>query len=131
MTLSSPPPVQIFGRRDSRDTQKAQRFFKERRVPVSFVDVAVRAPARGELRRFVERFGGSSLIDTSAPAYRDAGLAYMRLSNEEILERLLERPTLLRLPLVRRLGDLTVGVDEKAWASWLRPGARSGASSRP
>ena len=45
--------VQVFGIRKSADTRKALRFFSERRVKTHFVDVMERAPAPGELRRFV------------------------------------------------------------------------------
>lgn len=113
------PGVQVFGRRDSRDTQKALRFFKERRVPVHFVDVAVRPPAPGELRRFAERIGTSALLDTDGRRYRDLGLGYMRFGDAELFERLLADPGLLRLPLVRSGNDLTVGVAEQTWATWL------------
>ena len=116
------PGVQVFGRRDSRDTQKALRFFRERRVPVHFVDVAVRPPAPGELRRFAERVGTSGLVDTEGRRYRDLGLGYMRFGDAELFERLLADPGLLRLPLVRRGGQLAVGAAEKDWAEWLGAG---------
>jgi arsenate reductase (glutaredoxin) len=108
-------PVQIFGRRDSRGTQRAIRFFKERRVTVSLVDVTTRPPAPGELRRFRERFGAQALLDTASPAYRELGLAYLRMDDDEIFDRLLADPGLLLLPLSRLGNDLAVGVDEAAW----------------
>ncbi len=108
-------PVQVFGRRDSRPTQKALRFFKERRVPVSFVDVAVRPPAPTELRRFAERLGARALLDEAGRRYEELGLAYLRMDDGEILERLLADPALLRLPLVRRANAFAAGPDETAW----------------
>ena len=113
------PAVQVFGRRDSRSTQKALRFFKERRVPVHFVDVAVRPPAPGELRHFAARLGTAALLDTAGRRYAELGLAYYRLGERELLERILEDPGLLRLPLVRRGQACTAGLDEAAWGAWL------------
>ena len=49
--------VQIFGFKNCQDTRKAQRFFAERRIAVHFVDLDERPAAKGELRRFAERFG--------------------------------------------------------------------------
>ena len=49
--------VQIFGVKNDADTRKALRFFQERRVKVHFVDFKVRAPSKGELRRFTQKFG--------------------------------------------------------------------------
>jgi arsenate reductase len=123
----APPPadrskivaVQVFGRRDSRATQKAVRFFRERRVPVSFVDLAQRPIARGELRRFAQRFTPQALLDSEARAYRAAGLAYMSFDNEELFERLLADQQLLVLPLVRAGDRLAVGADPLAWRQLL------------
>lgn len=112
------PSVQLFGRKDSRATQRAIRYFKERRIPVSLVDVAVRPPAPTELRRFSQRLGVRALLDTDAPAYRDGGLAYLRMDDEDVLRRLIADPRLLRLPLARFGASFSVGVDEAAWKTW-------------
>ncbi len=115
--------VQVFGRDDDRATRAAQRFFKERRVAVHFVDLRRRTIAPGELRRFTERLGARALLDEAGRAYRDAGLGYVRLDDAEIAARLLEDPRLLRLPLVRWGREVTVGRDEATWKAWLaRPG---------
>lgn len=110
--------IQVFGRDDSQATRRALRFFKERRMVISFVDVARRPPAPAELRRFAQRFGARALLDDEGRAYRDAGLAYLRLTDDEVLERLLADPRLLRLPLVRNGQEVTVGVDETTWKLW-------------
>jgi arsenate reductase-like glutaredoxin family protein len=112
------PPIQLFGRRDSRETQGALRFFKERRIEVSFVDVARKAPAPAELRRFVDRLGARALIDSEGKRYRDAGLAWIRMDEAETLERLLADPGLLRLPLARFGSEVSAGADEAAWRRW-------------
>jgi arsenate reductase-like glutaredoxin family protein len=112
-------PVQVFGRRDSRDTRRALRFFKERRAAVTFVDLAVRPMAPTELRRFAQRLGVEALIDRDGHRYRDLGLGYLRLDEAEILDRLLADQGLLRLPLVRRGGACIVGADEAAWKTLL------------
>jgi len=113
--MPAAPAVQLFGRRDSRATQRAIRFFKERRVPVTFVDVAVRPPAVTELRRFSERLGVRALLDTESAVYRDVGLAYLKMDDGEVFERVLADPRLLRLPLARFGSEVAVGVDEASW----------------
>jgi arsenate reductase-like glutaredoxin family protein len=126
--------VQVFGRRDSRDTQKALRFFKERRVDVHFVDVAVRPPAPGELRRFAERLGVRALLDAEGRRYRDLGLGYVRFGDDELFERLLADPALLRLPLVRLGNAFTAGPGETAWGAWIRtagPGSSPASGRAP
>ncbi len=125
MKPGAPRPVQIFGRRDSRETQKAQRFFRDRRIPIAFVDIAARPPAPTELRRFSQRFGASSLLDTEGRVYRDQGLGYLRMTDDEVLERVIADPRLLRLPLVRWGDRAVIGVDEASWRRWLAEDAAS------
>jgi arsenate reductase len=112
-------PVQVFGRKDSRPTQRALRFFRERRVPVAFVDLAVRPMAPTELRRFSKRLGPGALIDRDARRYRELGLAWLRLDDANLLARLIEDQGLLRLPLVRREDGFVAGPDEGAWRAVL------------
>lgn len=113
------PTIQVFGRRDSRETQKALRFFRERRLAVSFVDVAARPPAPAELRRFAERLGAEALLDREGRRYRELGLGYLRMGADELLDRLRDDPALLRLPLVRRGPAVSAGAAEAAWRAWL------------
>jgi arsenate reductase len=109
----------MFGLVDSRHTQAAQRFFKERRVDVTFVDLRRKPIALGELRRFVERLGATALLDTDGKVYKDLGLVYMRLGDDEIVGRLLANNALLRLPLVRFGNAFTAGPAEATWKNWL------------
>jgi arsenate reductase-like glutaredoxin family protein len=111
--------VQIFGFADSRPTQAAMRFFKERRVNVAFVDLRKRPIALGELRRFAERLGAAALLDTDGRVYKDLGLGYMRLGDDEITARLLANNRLLRLPLVRFGESVAAGPADATWKAWL------------
>lgn len=111
--------VQMFGLADSRPTQAALRFFKERRVNVTYVDLHRKPIAPGELRRFVERLGAAALLDVEGRQYKDLGLAYMRLGDDEIVERLLADSRLLRLPLVRFGNASTAGPADGTWKAWL------------
>lgn len=124
--MPAPPvvTVQMFGLVDSRPTQAAQRFFKERRVGVTFVDLRRKPIAAGELRRFVERLGATAVLDTEGRRYKDLGLAYMRLGDDEIAERLLADNALLKLPLVRLGNGFTAGPAEAVWKSWLTDAAK-------
>lgn len=105
----------MFGLAKSKATRKAQRFFSERRVPVTFVDLRKRDPSPGELRRWVQRFGVEAVLDPDSKAYRDQGLQYVSASEQDWLARMSADPAVLRLPLVRCGRDLAVGDDEDAW----------------
>jgi arsenate reductase-like glutaredoxin family protein len=122
------PDIQVFGFGDSQATRAAERFFRERRIAIHLVDLRKRPIAPGELRRFVERLGARALLDETSKAYRDGGLAYLRMTDAEIVERLLADNRLLRLPLARHGDEVTVGKDEATWKRWLKPPAGGGAS---
>jgi arsenate reductase (glutaredoxin) len=111
--------VQIFGTRKSSDTRKAQRFFSERRVPVHFVDLMERAASLGELRRFAQKFGVRALIDSESKRFRELGLGAAMFSDDRWLDTLVDEPLVLRLPLVRRGNDLTIGLAEEIWRAWM------------
>ena len=111
--------VQIFGFRDCPDTRKAQRFFAERRIAVHFVDLDERPAAKGELRRFAERFGPAALIDKDGARFKALGLRVAGDSPQRLLARALTEPRLLRTPLVRNGGKVTIGHTPDDWQVWI------------
>lgn len=111
--------VQVFGTQKSQDTRRALRFFSERRVKVHFVDLRERAASRGELTRFVQKFGVTALIDLTSQRYHDLGLGSGRYSDEVWIDKLCDEPLLLRQPLTRYGPKLTIGSAEDEWRSWI------------
>lgn len=114
--------VQIFGTPKSQDTRKALRFFGERRVKVHFVDLKERAASKGELTRFVQKFGVTALIDTDSSRYRDLGLATTRYGDERWVQQLCDEPLILKQPLTRWGSKLTIGLSEDEWGRWVDAG---------
>jgi arsenate reductase (glutaredoxin) len=111
--------VQVFGFKNCPDTRKALRFFSERRIAVHFVDLDERPAARGELRRFQEKFGAAALINREHPKFRALGLHVSGNSPERNLERALTEPRLLKTPLVRGDHRVTVGYAPDDWNAWI------------
>ncbi len=124
------PDIQVFGLDDSSATRAAQRFFRERRIVVSYHDLRKRPIAPGELRRFTDRLGAAALLDETSRGYRDAGLAHMTLDAAGIVARLLADVRLLRLPLVRFGNEVTAGKAETTWAAWLASVRTGGGPAR-
>jgi arsenate reductase-like glutaredoxin family protein len=116
--------VQIFGLKNSQATRAAERFFKERRATIQLVDLKQKPMAPGEIKRFIERFGLSALLDHEGKAYLDAGMKYLKLSDAELLGKIERDPKLLRLPLVRAAHLVSIGHDEDSWKSMLAAPAR-------
>lgn len=56
--------IQIFGTKKSFDTKKAQRYFKERRIKVQFIDLREKEMSKGELQSVMRAVGGiDALLD--------------------------------------------------------------------
>ena len=111
--------VQIFGVKNSPAVRAAERFFKERRIPIHFVDLSRKPMAPGEIKRFIDRFGLTGLVDTEGKPWIDAGLGYLKLSDSELLSRIEREPKLLRLPLIRAGSRLSIGHDEATWKAMV------------
>ncbi len=114
--------VQIFGTQKSSDTRKALRFFKERRVNLHFVDLKVRAASKGELTRFVQKFGVEAVLDRESKRFASLGLKTAHYSDKKWLEILADEPMVLRVPLVRWKNKLTVGLADAEWGDWVAEG---------
>lgn len=107
--------IQIFGKSKCFDTKKAQRYFKERRIPFQNIDLLDKGMSRGELKSVAAAVGLDALIDPKQP---DAALLQYLAYDEDKLEKLLENPRLLRTPIVRNGRQATVGDRPEVWKSW-------------
>ena len=114
-----PSSIQIFGIKGSQPSRAAERFFKERRIDMHYVDLKKKPMSPGEIKRFVDRFGFTQLLDAEGKSYVDAGMKYLKLTDSDLLAKIERDPALLRLPLVRSGQRLSIGHDEEAWKGML------------
>lgn len=84
--------IQIFGTKKSFDTKKAQRYFKERRIKVQFIDLKEKEMSKGELTSVMQAVGG--------------------------IDKLLENQKVLAEPIVRNGKKATVGYCPDVWGAW-------------
>ncbi len=105
--------IQVFGRKKCRDTQKAERFFKDRSVAYQFVDLNIKPMSPGELKSVVAVIDAEKLIDSDSAAYKQRGMAWMQYDPQQ---ELAEYPQLMRTPVVRCGKDATVGFDPDGWS---------------
>lgn len=109
--------IQIFGKAKCFDTKKAERFFKERRIPVQRIEVDKFGISRGELRSVCEAVGGVDvLLD---PKAKEATLIRYLAYEADKEEKLLETPKALRTPIVRNGKQATVGYCPDVWERWV------------
>lgn len=108
--------IQIIGTKKCKETQKAERFFKERRIPFQFRDLTEKGLAKGELDNISSVIPVEELIDTESKRYKERGMQYMKF---DIAEELLLDPMLIKTPIVRNGRLVTVGYKPDVWKEWI------------
>lgn len=114
--------IQIYVGKKNPDAFKAERFFKERRIPYQMMDLKKHRLGKKELETFVRAVGAKALVDREGKKALERPVAHME-DERYIMEALLEDPTALRTPIVRNGSRVTVGADEETWKMWLETGA--------
>lgn len=111
--------IQIYVTKKNPAVLKAERFFKERRIPCLLVDLHKHRLGARELALFAKAAGGAAaLVDRSGQKALERPVAHMS-TESLILDALAEDPLALVCPIVRNGNAVTVGVDEAAWLRWL------------
>lgn len=107
--------LQIFVFPKCKTSAKAQRFFKERHVDFQLVDLSKKPASRGEIESVARAVGRDRLIDPSAPAYAERGLAWMEY---DPVGEVLRDNRLLATPIVRDGARACVGDDLEGWKAF-------------
>jgi len=111
--------IQIIGTKKCKETQKTERFFKERRIPFHFRDLDEKALTKGELDNIARVISLDDLIDKESKRFKNRGMQYMVF---DIEEELLIDPLLLKTPIVRNEKLATIGYQPDIWKNWLNSG---------
>lgn len=109
--------IQIIGTKKCKETQKAERYFKERRIPFHFRDLTEKGLAKGELDNISRVIPLDELIDRDSKRYKDRGMQFMVF---DIEEELLSDPLLIKTPIVRNEKLVPVGYQPEEWIKWNR-----------
>lgn len=110
--------IQIFGTGKCFDTKKAERWFKERRIPYQYVDLTKYGFSNREFDSVLRAVGGiDQLIDWTKKSDEIALLKY--LSDDTAREdKVFDNPKLMKTPVVRNGKQATVGYCPEVWKDW-------------
>ena len=109
--------IQIMGTKKCRDTQKAERFFKERRVVYQFRDLTEKGITKGELENIKQSIPLEELIDKDSKKFKNRGFEYMVYNIET---ELLKDSLLFKTPVVRNGRLVTVRYKPDVWKEWIK-----------
>lgn len=102
--------IQIFGTKKCKETQKAQRFLKERSIKFQYIDLNQKGLSEGELESIESVLDLEDLIDTSSKLYSKMNLEYM---NYDAFDVIFENPLIIKTPLIREKKKVFYGFDEE------------------
>jgi len=109
--------VQIFGVKKCFDTQKTERYFKERNIKYQFIDLNQKGLSKGELESVKQTIGLNDLIDQKSKDYNRLNLNRIGSASMRT-EILLNNPQLYKTPIVRNGKLATVGYQPEIWKEW-------------
>ena len=110
--------IQIFGTKKCFDTKKAERYFKERRVPFQRIDLLDKGMSRGELVNVCRAVGGLDAVLDEKCRDQDTLALVRYLTEDAKLDKVLENQHLLKTPIVRNGKLATVGYQPDVWKTW-------------
>ncbi|GHU76726.1 ArsC family transcriptional regulator [Clostridia bacterium] len=110
--------IQLFFLKRNFDVQKAERYFKERRQTIQYVDLTKSPLGLRVMESVAREVGLDALLDKSTNAYKECPV---RFSNNPqlLLEHAAKDPRMLNLPIVRNGQRATVGYQPEAWEIWI------------
>ncbi|HIT33103.1 MAG TPA: ArsC family transcriptional regulator [Candidatus Faecousia intestinigallinarum] len=110
--------IQIFGKSKCFDTKKAERYFKERRIPYQYIDLNRYGMAGKEFDSVLRAVGGiDNLIDWEGKHPDITLLRYMDDSRAKE-DKVFDQPLLMKTPIVRNGKAATCGYAPEIWSSW-------------
>ncbi len=110
--------IQVYCGRKNFDTQKAERWFKERRIPFQCLDLKKHRLGEREIRMMVSAIGIEEMIDRDDKKVREHPACYYDRA-ELLVPAVQEAPWLLKSPIVRNGNRMTAGYRPEIWETWL------------
>ena len=109
--------IQIYCGKKNFDAQKAERYFKERRIPFQALDLKKHKLGEREIRMMISAIGIEKLIDRDDKKVNEHPACYY--DREDLLiPAIQENPWLIRVPIVRNGNKMTIGYQPDIWAQW-------------
>ena len=111
--------VQMYVSKKNFDVQKAERFFKERRISVQVLDLKKHKLGERELQVMARAGGLQAIIDREDKKVKEHPACYYN-QDSLLMAAILETPWLLKSPIVRCGNKATVGYQPDVWEEWVK-----------
>lgn len=109
--------IQIFGTKKGFDTQKTERYFKERKIKYQYIDLHKYGLSKREFESVKAAVGLKELINSEAKEFKTLNMQQLG-TGSVAAEILFTNPCLYKAPIVRNGKQATVGYRPEIWADW-------------
>ena len=109
--------IQIYCGKKNFDAQKAERYFKERRIPFQSLDLKKHRLGEREIRLMLNAAGMENLLDREDKRVKEHPACYYDRA-ELLIPAIQENPWLLKTPIVRNGNQITIGFRPEIWDLW-------------
>ena len=113
--------IQMYVSKKNFDVQKAERFFKERRITVQVMDLKKHRLGEQEVQVMARAGGLQALIDREDKKVKEHPACYYN-QDSLLMSAILETPWLLKSPILRNGSKVTVGYAPDTWEEWIKQG---------
>ncbi len=110
--------IQIYSGKKNFDTQKAERYFKERRIPFQSLDLKKHRLGEREIRLMLDAIGAEKLINREDKKVKEHPACYYDRA-EMLIPAIQENPWILNTPIVRNGSRITSGYQPAVWDTWV------------
>ena len=110
--------IQIFRTKKSFDSKKAERFFKERGIKYQFVDMKEKDLSKGEFNSVAQANGGLENMVNWDGKDKDLLALIKYIADEDKLDKVLENPQVIKIPVVKNGKQSTLGYQPDIWKGW-------------
>ena len=109
--------IQIYAGKKNFETQKAERYFKERRIPFQSLDLKKHRLGEREIRLMISQIGIGDLLDREDKKVKEHPACYYDQA-ELLIPEIQKNPWLLKTPIVRNGSRMTAGYQPETWEKW-------------
>lgn len=113
--------IHIYWHKKNFETQKAERYFKERRLPYRMVDLKKHRLGKREVELFARAGGAKAMLDLDSIRVKSHAAAYTN-TDQNVISYVLEEPWLLVSPIIRLDNHVVIGFQQEQIAHLLSNG---------
>lgn len=112
--------LHIIGIPNCDKIRKTKKWMEAKGVDFEFINVKKEPLTLAELQDLEFKVGADVLVNNRGTTYRRLGLKDKNLTNEELVNVLLENQSLIKRPVLVYENSVLVGYDEEAFITFLK-----------